>query len=384
MGIYTTVSGVDNRTVSIALRLIIAAVCVFLIAKAISDNRFKINGLFATFLILYFIRLVYEYSYQNNDYALVAIQFYLLSVAIPAIAVGSYSEYLLLSQKRIVFLLSFSGVLFLPAYFYAFKNGLLFTQGTDEFNVRYAAEAVNAVSLGHVTCTIAIASFFYLIEYRPRLTLYAVLATVLAGAGVALFLSGARAGIVGLVVAAVVYAVARPSRLAILLPFALGGLMYLPQDHYLVKRMNDLVNAQWDKGSLARLEVQSTAISDFIDSPIVGKHFIDMSWGPGLYPHNILIEILMALGLIGAVPLYLIFGMSIYRAIKFRADITFYTIIYMVSFAFLQTSGAIWSAGNLFVLTSVFLATSNNFVPSPLAGLPRSNRTVNGSVHAHL
>ncbi|WP_287204143.1 hypothetical protein, partial [Mesorhizobium sp.] len=81
------------------------------------------------------------------------------------------------------------------------------------------------------------------------------------------------------------------------------------------------------------------AISDFIDSPIVGKHFIDMNWGPGLYPHNILIETLMALGLVGAVPLYLIFGMSIYRAMKFRADLTFYTIIYMVSFAFLQTSG---------------------------------------------
>ncbi|WP_287204137.1 hypothetical protein, partial [Mesorhizobium sp.] len=107
---------------------------------------------------------------------------------------------------------SFSGVLFLPAYFYAFKNGLFFTQGADEFNVRYAAEVVNAVSLGQVTCTIAIASFFYLIEYRPRLTLYAVYATILAGAGVALFLSGARAGVVGLVVAAVVYAVARPSR----------------------------------------------------------------------------------------------------------------------------------------------------------------------------
>ncbi|WP_287204133.1 hypothetical protein, partial [Mesorhizobium sp.] len=113
MGMYTTVTGVDNRTVSIALRLIIAAVCLFLIAKAIVDNKFKINGLLATFLVLYLFRLVYDYAYQYNDYALVAIQYYLLSVAIPAIAVGSYSEYLLLSQKRIVFLLSFSGVLFL-------------------------------------------------------------------------------------------------------------------------------------------------------------------------------------------------------------------------------------------------------------------------------
>ncbi|MER9226855.1 O-antigen ligase family protein [Mesorhizobium sp. M0664] len=384
LGIYTTVTGIDNRTVSVAVRIVVVLTSLFLIATAMSDKKFRINSLLAAFFGLYLARLVFDYAYQNNDYALVAIQFYLASVVFPAIALASYAEYILTIQKRVVILLIVSGALFIPAYFYAYRNGLFFTQGTDDTNVRYASEFVNAVSLGHFTCIVAIATFFYTIEYKPRLFERAACGAILVGTGVALFLSGSRAGFVGMVVASAVYAIARPSRLVILIPFALGGLMYLPEDNYLVRRMTDLLNSNWDTGALERMNVQSTALADFFDSPVIGKHFIDMNWGPGLYPHNILVEVLMALGLVGAVPLFLISGMSMYKALKFRSQLTFYAILYFVSFTFLQTSGALWAADSLFVLTSVLLTASKKFEPRFVAGFQRRPRPIQSSSHAPL
>ncbi|RWE11765.1 MAG: O-antigen ligase domain-containing protein [Mesorhizobium sp.] len=382
MGMYTTVTGVNNNTVSIIFRAFIVLICLFLIWKAFADKKFKTNKLILVFLLLYFIRLIYDYAYQFNDYALVAVQFYLSSVVIPVIALGSYSEYILSIQKKVVFLISFSGAVFLPAFFYAYRNGLFYTQGTDEFNVRYASEFVNAVLLGHFTCTVVIAAFFYMIEYRPRLIECAVHVAILGGSVVALFLSGSRAAFVGVVVGSAVYAISRPSRLVVLLPLVLGSLLYLPQDNFLVRRMGDLVSAQWDTGALQRMEVQSTAIGDFLNSPIIGKHFLDMNWGPGSYPHNIIIEILMALGLVGAVPLLLIFCMSIYRAMKFRSELTFYTIIYLVSLTFQQTSGTIWAADNVFVLASILLTANKNFEPRLLARLPRRANAAQRSIRA--
>ncbi|PTE09480.1 O-antigen ligase family protein [Mesorhizobium helmanticense] len=382
LGIYTTVTGIDNRAASVSVRTLIVLMSLFLIATSLSDKKFKVGKILFLFLFLYLSRLIYDYAYKYNEYALVAIQIYLSSVLIPALAVGPYSEYILSIQKKIVVMLSFSGALFLPAFFYAYHSGLFYTQGTDDSNVRYASEFVNAVSLGHFTCTVAIAAFFYIVEYRPRLIECVVHTAIVVGSIAALFLSGSRAAFVGVVVASTVYAVSRPSRLLILVPFLLGGLMFLPQDNYLVRRMNDLVIAKWDTGALARFDVQSTAISDFFDSPIIGKHFIDMNWGPGLYPHNIMIEILMALGLVGAVPFFIVIGMSMYRAMKFRAHLTFYTIIYIVSFTFLQTSGAIWAADSLFVLTSVLLAANKNFMPRSLTAPSRPNRTAQRSFHA--
>ncbi len=382
LGMYTTITGIDNRIASVTARIVVALICLFLITTSLSDGKFKIAKLLFFFLFLYLSRLIYDYAYQYNDYALVAIQVYASSVLIPAIAVGSYSEYLLSIQKRIVMMISFSGAIFLPAFFYAYRTSLFYTQGTDDTNVRYASEFVNAVSLGHFTCTVAIAAFFYVIEYRPRLIELLAHATIVVGSVAALFLSGSRAAFIGLVVASAIYAISRPSRLLVLIPFLLSGLMYLPQDNFLVQRMSDLVIAKWDTGALARLDVQSTAIADFLDSPIIGKHFIDMNWGPGLYPHNIMIEILMALGLIGAIPLYALIGVSMYRALRFRTHLTFYAIIYFVSFAFLQTSGAIWAADSLFVLTSIFLTASKKFDPRFLTLPTGRSRTMQRSLHA--
>ncbi len=365
LGMYTTITGIDNRIASVTARIVVALICLFLITTSLSDGKFKIAKLLFFFLFLYLSRLIYDYAYQYNDYALVAIQVYASSVLIPAIAVGSYSEYLLSIQKRIVMMISFSGAIFLPAFFYAYRTGLFYTQGTDDTNVRYASEFVNAVSLGHFTCTVAIAAFFYVIEYRPRLIELLAHATIVVGSVAALFLSGSRAAFIGLVVASAIYAISRPSRLLVLIPFLLSGLMYLPQDNFLVQRMSDLVIAKWDTGALARLDVQSTAIADFLDSPIIGKHFIDMN-----------------LGLIGAIPLYALIGVSMYRALRFRTHLTFYAIIYFVSFAFLQTSGAIWAADSLFVLTSIFLTASKKFDPRFLTLPTGRSRTMQRSLHA--
>ena len=59
------------------------------------------------------------------------------------------------------------------------------------------------------------------------------------------------------------------------------------------------------------------AIGQFLSSPLYGDYFV-LTSGPlaGLYPHNIILESLMTLGLIGSIPLFILFLRSIYQGIK--------------------------------------------------------------------
>src|SRR5690606_36510269 len=59
------------------------------------------------------------------------------------------------------------------------------------------------------------------------------------------------------------------------------------------------------------------SLNQFYSSPLFGDYFV-MTSGPlqGLYPHNILIESLMTLGIIGSLPLFYMFFKTFYTGKK--------------------------------------------------------------------
>src|SRR5438046_493142 len=90
VGIFSTIADFNNNIISIAFRIIIIMISLFLVSTAVSSGKFRFSRILTGFIILYFCRLVFDYLYQGNDYALIAIQIYLATVVIPVVAIGSY------------------------------------------------------------------------------------------------------------------------------------------------------------------------------------------------------------------------------------------------------------------------------------------------------
>jgi len=98
----------------------------------------------------------------------------------------------------------------------------------------------------------------------------------------------------------------------------------------------------------------------FVNNPFFGDSIVLPSGG---YPHNILLEILMSIGVVGIL-LFIVLIAKVNKASKYLARVEpRYMIIialcfqYLISFMF---SGALWQASELFVLIALILSLKSN------------------------
>lgn len=106
-----------------------------------------------------------------------------------------------------------------------------------------------------------------------------------------------------------------------------------------------------------------TALEQFFKNPLFGDYFVLTSGEfKGGYPHNILIEALMALGLVGATPLFILMGKTFVRVkyiIRNNEDNTWIAIIFLISFL---KGLSTWNLyGNELLWISMFVILTYNF-----------------------
>lgn len=108
--------------------------------------------------------------------------------------------------------------------------------------------------------------------------------------------------------------------------------------------LNSFFNIKDDASNVERLAQWVSAWNQFLSSPLIGDS-IQCDIPP--YPHNIFLEVLMALGIIGMIPFLSIFYFAFKKAIyivRYRPDYNWIIILFLHGFTMNLISGAIYSS----------------------------------------
>ncbi len=106
-----------------------------------------------------------------------------------------------------------------------------------------------------------------------------------------------------------------------------------------------------------RAEIWSSAIQYFLMSPVFGYSIVDKF---GIYPHNILIESLMAVGILGTIPFLIIIFRTFRKSVKIIKSVenTFFSSLFVIYFLFSMSSGSLYFSTEIWILVSIILFTN--------------------------
>jgi O-antigen ligase len=109
----------------------------------------------------------------------------------------------------------------------------------------------------------------------------------------------------------------------------------------------------------SRLDLIGVAWSEFLDHPIFGSGYSLPLFGG--YPHNIIVESGMALGLVGFLLMIALVGRSLLRsAVEMNGPHAFSAVLFVQYFVSSQFSGSLWGDPALYLFIGRLLVSSNS------------------------
>lgn len=341
----------ESSAITIPFRVVVFGLAIFILASGLFVSmRGRPSKLLLIFLIVYMARLVYDYLISDNEFAPDALQFFMIGTLAPALAIAiSIDERF--NERAFNIRLSAIAVLCLLGYYFLQITGRI----TIDFEARAALSALNPISLGNFAATSIVIAIFLILSSRNLLSM-AVGAFITALSLPILFSAGSRGPIVALAMALIWLSITNKRRAAIMIPIFAIGAQFLPVDNLALERLSG-VFGQLDRSALARLELQKSAFSDFLDHPFLGKHFMDPAFGEGSWPHNFFLESAMAMGVLGLV-LSVLLVLSSFRVALASVNRTNPLLVTLLIQAITaaQFSGALWGGDKLFALFAAVLA----------------------------
>jgi hypothetical protein len=350
-GLLAALMGTDSTATSIPFRILVIALSLLAIGMA---DRAHLPGrgyrwLWA-FWILYTGRLLWDVAVADILDAQTAIAYFAVTVVLPCYALSrtasTWQEY-----PTAILLVAFGGVsCALAVLMHAFGFGM--ESSLTEVTGRLSYEAVNPISLGHVAATTLVAALC-LVGCRLSLQTRALVGCAVLAAAATLVLAASRGPVLAFGMCAVAFAIFT-GRWRLLI---LAGLLVLPvildQSSELLARFSDI---EYDESSAERIMLQSSAISEFVEHPWFGSVFVE----PILkaYPHNLVIETAMALGVVGLALLTVIIaraGVQIRKRLRIRRSQLLLPLLFLQYFLGAQLSGAIWGNSGFWVVMSILV-----------------------------
>lgn len=270
--------------------------------------RISSMRLLLLFLGVYLFRLVYDSSVANIPGAMDALIIFLVMTLLPALGFWSLGcldlDFDTVSRYLIVFSLFFL-ILFYIAYF----SGRYQVNFIDIDIGRLNFNKLGPIALGHAAVSCILIG---VVSCKSGKKIWNIWSVLLILASIPILLSvGSRGPILALLISSMIFLRNfKPSTNILGISVVLLILYFAYEQSTTISRVTSLFDSQQelDLSALARLEYQGLAIQSFLDSPLIGQFYIDSSLGEGKYPHNILIEAGMALGLLGFIPLTIIIG----------------------------------------------------------------------------
>lgn len=348
---------VESRTLTITFRLFVIILSIFLLVYAIRRSAIRYtNILLPFFFLVYIARLSYDWLVAENPNAYSALEYFIAIVFIPCIAIW-YSFRRPFDDFKLAKSLIVAGFIFIGLYHLNNYLGLSFNLTSVDDNQRMALGTIGPIALGHASVTVILVSIFLLVKRVKFHHKIALLILILASSMVLLEVSS-RGPMVALFVAGLWFLASKSDRFIYFGPLVIVAASFISLENFAIQRVFALVDfsSELDFSALQRLEIQALAIQDFLNNIFVGKHFLDPALDSGKYPHNIVIESGMALGLVGLIPLLVLIVLGFYYTIKRVNKLNpLLSLLFVQYFINSQLSGNLWGGDKFFLLVGLVL-----------------------------
>lgn len=124
----------------------------------------------------------------------------------------------------------------------------------------------------------------------------------------------------------------------------------------LLQRLNNVLD---DESTISRIKIYTDGIVQFLDGPLFGTHFLVVK--SGMYSHNLLLDILLATGILGLlliIPIFLIFA----RNLLSKPHNIFLSVIGFYLFFNTLTSGACYNMTEFWIIFVVIVLYKNKVI----------------------
>ncbi len=352
-GLLSSLLNVDSTSTSIAFRVGVVVLALLLLLNSLLTHRWwRQQRWLLAFWALYGARLVWDGIIAGQPGVPEALVFYTLAVLLPCTALGMNAAKF--EERRALRLMILLGGTVCVGAVAMHTFGLGQARRLSDLTDRLFFEALNPISLGHAAVTTLIA-VLCITRQRPNRTMLSFSLVVAAAAGACVVLSGSRGPMLALAVCVMLFAAA--ARRWVWLALVL--LVLLPQmlnsDAELWQRFSTVTE---DASALERLLLQGNAIQQFLAQPLLGSAYVELEFKE--YPHNLIIETGMALGVLG-LTLFLTIAIQALRvaAKQLRRGHLLVPLLFAQYLIGAQFSGAIWGASALWACTALLLGWSS-------------------------
>jgi len=326
---------VDSRDLTIPFRLAVALFGLWII---VTSQRLQIDNLRRVMLVIWFLyclRLLHDWLLPNIEGADYALQFFLVTSVVPAIALMKAKRYDVHKFALIGFLVASVGTLAsLLAAFYGFAD-----QNTADINGRLALAAIDPVSLGNEAVGAVLCGLVLWRTARTRFRL--VLVPVILLLLWCLVLTGSKGPSLALMVCGGLWAVRRGYALRfgfLAMPVLIWVL--ISNDNPLAARLEGSAD---DQSTVDRLMIFDDSLTQIKNSPLIGSAFVELN--SGYYPHNIIVEAGLAFGVPVAIVFTGMIAIATYRAWKsLKGDYDLLGLIYFQGLFAAVISSSIYGA----------------------------------------
>lgn len=287
------------------------------------------------FWLLYLFRLLWDAAVVGALGAEDALIFFGLAVLIPCIALSRTTLDGQEFSLALLLLLIGGGTCMLVLSMHYFEMGL--EKSLTEQTGRLSFEAVNPITLGHLAATTLI-SALCLTTYSLRPIHRTAMAVAALASVACLMLTASRGPVIALVVCAIAFVIFTGRwRLTVLLT-----LFVLPVVFGNVNQLESrFTEIEYDESVEDRLTLQTSALSEFQAHPFIGSAFVEPLTLS--YPHNLIIETAMALGVVGlAVLLFVIVSACLQALRRLSQGELLYPLLFGQYLIAAQLSGAIY------------------------------------------
>lgn len=359
--------GLVSNEINLIFRWIVIGIALLLMLLTVARKQFRVDALVGLFFLLYAFRLLSDLNNSLLPNIARDSQFFVATVLIPTMAVAGGAAWY--EEKTCLRFLTVIGGIGGALILYSLATTTVSTTQSSVVD-RAGFQFLNPISIGYHGLFTAAAAITLLVRYRSRIALLICTPIAVIG-GYLMIVAGTRGPFVALMVALLITGAANKNATltyVLLGAVAAGVLTYYGVPELILTRFLEIGQ---DLSSMERVYALQMAIDEAIEHPLFGYAYIEPV--TGFYPHNLLVESALALG-IGGVALMLWMQVSlVWNAWQTaRRGEWLMPFLAATMFANAWISGSLWGSGLFFMV--VWLVRDHR------ARLPQTDRSLNASL----
>lgn len=356
-----------TRLVTIPARMILGIFCIILLIQN-RNIRASYTVWFVIFAVLYFIRIIIDIAKLEYFYIPFSdLLFYFVSFCVLPFVAISKVDFSKINMEKLFLVFLFSALFFslLSVILYARFVGNVTRLSSGSVHEEVISPLIlsycSSLSIGVITT--------YLLYNKTSLKIKIISIVTIFLSIVPFFLGASRGGIFALFLPFLVLLFSNLSlknilRYSVLLLIIIGFLVYL--DSYLKSGLLDrflgISNAiETGESSAVRILVWEKSFAQFIDNPLFGDKL--NTEGVNHYPHNIYLEVLQTVGIIGFFPFVILIVKGIitsFSIFKYNPKFGWITVFFLQALMQNMFSGALYTAAWFWTGLALLLSLNKN------------------------